>query len=159
MNPIVPIAPVVVAFYKGTRPGLKGKLITTIGRALDHGPYTHTEIILNNNLSYSSSLEDKGVRGKYIGYSTKGAWDFLVVPKGWLYVEQIERWFREHDGDEYDILGNLRFFTNFITHSPHKWFCSETTMEVFNFPESFRYGPNGAAITLQHHFKTRMIIT
>ena len=107
MNPLVPKSPVVVALYKGTRPGLKGKLITSIGKLLDHGPYAHTEIILFNDLSYSASLEDGGVRAKKINYSTYKAWDFIVIPQGRVRAAGIKQWFDTYDGKKYDIMGNI----------------------------------------------------
>ena len=34
-----------IAFYKGTRPGIAG-LYNRLGRLLDHGPYSHAELVL-----------------------------------------------------------------------------------------------------------------
>ena len=158
MHPSVPMATgLTVAFFKGNRPGIEG-IFNRIGRHLDAGPYSHAEIILPNGLSYSSSIVDKGVRFKNIGYSSVGNWDFLPIPNPDLIISnQVATWFAKHHGELYDHLGNLRFATNFAHDDPTKWFCSEAIMASLGVPEAFRYGPSGAASTLAWKFNTNMI--
>jgi hypothetical protein len=143
--------------YKGTRPGFEG-IQNRLGRFIDRGLYSHTELLFSDGLSASSSFIDKGVRTKPIGYSSVGSWDFLPIPDPGGEIEQRSRqWFLEHDGLKYDILGNIRFATNFARDSLDKWFCSESCMAALGFPEAFRYGPSGAATLLQHYYRTEII--
>lgn len=142
------------AFYKGVRPGPAG-LYNRLGRFLDRGPYSHCEMIFSKGISGSASYVDNGVRFKAIGYSSVGAWDFLPLPS------ELEgnafAWMLQHEGLKYDILGNLRFATNFARDSSNKWFCSESIMAMSGFPEAYRFGPSGGATMLQHHFNTKMV--
>lgn len=154
LDPSVPKG-LCVALYKGTRPGIEG-IYNRLGRFLDRGPYSHAELKFPNGLSASSSFMDKGVRTKQINYSSVGYWDFLPLPteleaKTW-------DWFRENDGKKYDILGNLRFASNFFRDSSNKWFCSEAIMAALGFYEPYRYGPSGLATTLTHHFNTKIVL-
>lgn len=157
VHPQVP-AGLVAAFYKGNRDGFGG-ITSRLGRMLDHGPYSHSELILPSGLSWSASLPDKGVRAKPIGYSSPHKWDFLPIPDptGAIAFE-AEQWYLAHDGEPYDVWGNVRFLTNFVSHSADKWFCSESNMAALGYPEPWRYGPSGMAVTLQHEFKTQMTI-
>lgn len=146
-----------LAFYKGNRDGYLG-LYSRLGRRLDHGPYSHSEMIFSNGLSASASLEDKGVRFKHIRYSNPHRWDFLPIPDpdGDLEAYAYD-WYTEHEGDKYDILGNIRFLIGFVRHSPDERFCSESNLEALKFPEPFRYGPSGAASIASFHFNSKII--
>lgn len=93
-----------------------------------------------------------------IEYSKAHKWDFLPLPDPTGALEaQVLSWYRHHLGQPYDIWGNVRFLTNLVSHSPDRWFCSESNMEALGYPESWRYGPSGMAATLQHDFKTQFI--
>lgn len=136
-----------LASYKGTRPGTEG-LSNRIGRFLDRGPYSHSELVFSDGWSASSSFIDGGVRFKRIGYSTPDAWDFLDLPN---YSELATRaWFIEHLGKPYDIWGNVRFFCGLARDSRDKWFCSESCAAALGWLEPFRYGPNGLYQVLKH---------
>lgn len=157
--PIHQIIPpgLVAAFYKGNRDSFLG-LQSRLGRLLDHGPYSHTEIIFPGGLSASASLEDKGVRFKHIRYSNANRWDFLPIPDPTGNLCRVSwRWHKDHEGLPYDIWGNVRFLTNLVSHSEDKWFCSEANMASLGYPQAWRYGPSGMAVTLQHDFKTQII--
>jgi hypothetical protein len=153
LHPTVPRG-LSVAFYKGVRPGISG-LYNRLGRHLDRGPYSHCEMVFSNGLSGSSSYVDKGVRFKLIGYSSVGYWDFLPLPS--TLEDRAFAWMHRHQGLKYDILGNLRFASNFARDSEDKWFCSEAIMSMSGFPEAYRFGPSGAATMLQHHFNAEMV--
>jgi hypothetical protein len=115
-------------------------------------------MIFSNTLSASASLMDRGVRFKQIGYSSVGNWDFLPIPDpGGSIEHKAHQWFLEHEGQGYDILGNVRFATNMARNNPDRWFCSESIMAALGFPEAFRYGPSGAATLLQHYYQSKMI--
>lgn len=130
-----------LAFYKGTRKGLQG-LYSRLTRWVDAGPYSHCELIFSDGLSASSSFIDGGVRFKSINYKEDN-WDFVELPD---YLEaQAREWFEEHEGDKYDVLGNLRFILFFVQHSKNKHFCNEAISDSLGFKESWRLGPNGFA--------------
>jgi hypothetical protein len=143
-----------IALYKGTRPGISG-LYNRLGRFIDRGPYSHCELKLSNGLSASSSFMDGGVRIKQINYTSEGNWDFLPVPA--YFEANAIKWFEAHKGAKYDLLGNLRFATNLARDDPYKWFCSESIMASVDYPEAYRYGPNGMAFLLQHTFQTEIL--
>jgi len=126
-----------MAFYKGTRPGLYG-IANRVGRYLDRGPYSHTELIFSDaRYSASSSIMDGGVRIKFIGYTSVGSWDFLPIPDKDNTIE--------------------KFATNFARDNPNKWFCSEANLAALGIPESYRYGPSGAATFLSWYFNSEMV--
>lgn len=137
-----------VALYKGTRPGLQG-IYNRLTRWIDRGKYSHCELVFSDGVSASASYIDGGVRFKVIDYNPEN-WDFIEIPK---YLEGRARWwFREHNGDPYDVLGNLRFAIGFARDSEGAWFCSEAVMEALGFIEPYRYGPNGMAAVLNRFF-------
>lgn len=156
LDPTVPLG-LSLALFKGTRPGVAG-LYNRLGRFLDRGPYSHCELVFPSGISASSSFVDGGVRMKVIGYSSMGNWDFLPIadPDGALERAAWD-WFCRHNGMAYDVLGNLRFATNFASDSADKWFCSEACMAALGYPEAYRYGPSGAATLLQWQLKTPII--
>lgn len=130
-----------LAFYKGTRKGLQG-IYSRLTRWVDSGPYSHCELIFSDGLSASSSFIDGGVRFKSIDYKEDN-WDFVELPD---YLEaQAREWFEEHEGDKYDVLGNIRFVLFFFRHSKTKHFCNEAISDSLGFKESWRLGPNGFA--------------
>lgn len=135
-----------VAFYKGTRPGIAG-LYNRLGRALDHGPYSHCELVLSDGMSASSSFMDRGVRIKFIGYSSVDCWDFVTVPQH--YELGARMWFKEHHGQKYDLMGNVNAMFGFVSHSEDKWFCSESIAAALGLNDPWRYKPNGLMAVLK----------
>ena len=160
MNLIDPSVPkgLSLALFKGTRSGLKG-IYNRLGRFIDRGPYSHTELVFTDRLSGSASYVDKGIRIKKIGYSSVGNWDFLPIPdeNGFL-EEKALKWYKDHLGCKYDVMGNIRFATNFARDSHDKWFCSESNLAALGFPEPFRYGPSGAASLIEHVYNSKILV-
>jgi len=147
-----------VALYKGTRPGLLG-LYNRAGRFLDRGPYSHCEIVFSDGVSWSSSLIDGGVRSKQINYSIVGNWDFLPLgDTGEAIEERILDWFLSHEGDKYDVMGNIRFAFGMFRDSPHKWFCSEAVMAAIGYSQAYRYGPSGMVAILERLTGDRVVV-
>lgn len=140
-----------VAFYKATRPGLKG-LYNRFVRWWERGPYSHCELVFPDGMSASSSFEDGGVRFKRIEYDP-AKWDFIEVP--WADGGAARRWFEAHEGKAYDLLGNVRFLFGPIQDGGDKSFCSEAVLDalcpedVFAIPEGWRFGPNAFAAVLR----------
>lgn len=140
------------AFYKGTRPGLQG-LYSRAVRLVDGGPYSHCELVFSDGLSASASYIDGGVRFKHIEYDAR-RWDFIALPPHIEYMAR--RWFEWHEGDRYDLTGNIRFLAWFVPEDPNGWFCSEAIAAAMGMPEPHRLGPNGLAavarFTNQHRW-------
>lgn len=128
-----------IAFYKGTRKGVQG-LYSRLTRWVDSGPYSHCELVFNDGLSASASFIDGGVRFKHIDYKPEH-WD--VVELQGFDGDKARQWFEDHEGEKYDLLGNLRFIFFFVKPSNNKWFCSEAIAEALSISESWRLGPNG----------------
>lgn len=139
------------AFYKGTRPGLGGVYNRAV-RWVDNGPYSHSELVFSDGMSGSASWVDGGVRLKRIIYDPD-RWDFLDLPPE---LEAAARqWFIDHDGEPYDLRGNIRFLCGIVRESKIGKFCSEAKMAALGFTEPWRYGPNGAAATLRDWVRVR----
>jgi len=136
-----------ILFYKGTRKGVQG-IYSRLVRFVDKGKYSHCEVLFSDGLSASASFIDKGVRFKQIDY-TSDNWDEVEVACDEL---TVRAWFNNHEGDKYDILGNLRFGLFFITPSKNKWFCNEAIGEALGIKDSWRYGPNGLYALLTSDF-------
>ena len=134
-----------IAFYRGTRPGIAG-LYNRLGKWLDHGPYSHCELVFSDGMSGSASFMDHGVRIKYIGY-TSGDWDFVEIPE--RYEPVARRWFISERGKAYDLMGNINAAFGFVPHSRDKWFCSEAIAASLKLNDPWRYKPNGLAAVLK----------
>jgi len=127
-----------VAFYRGTRPGVAG-VYNWFVRQWESGPYSHVELQFSDGVSASSSFADKGVRFKDIDY-TSGQWDFIDLP---AHLEKYARaYFEKHNGEKYDLIGNVHFLIGFIQHANDRKFCSEAVAEALGILEGWRYGPN-----------------
>lgn len=133
------------AFYKGTRPGLAG-IYNRAVRWVDNGPHSHCELIFSDGIAASSSWADGGVRFKQI-YFDPARWDFIDLPPE--KEASARQWFIEHEGEPYDLRGNLRFLVGVVRESGKGKFCSEATMASLGFSEPWRYGPNGSAVILR----------
>lgn len=134
------------AFYRGTRPGLAG-IYNRLVRWIDRGPYSHCEMIFSDGLAASASWMDSGVRFKVIEFDPEH-WDFIDLP---LEKEAAAReWFRDHLGEGYDLLGNLRFLFGWIKESVDRWFCSEAFAAALGMGDPWRHGPDGLAVLLKY---------
>lgn len=133
------------ASYKGTRPGLAGGY-NRIVRRIDNGPYSHDELIFSDGMAASASWMDGGVRFKRIDFNPDH-WDFIDLPPE--KEAAARQWFIDHDGEPYDLPGNLRFLCGVVREEKDGWFCTEAKMAALGFTDPWRYGPNGAAAILR----------
>jgi hypothetical protein len=139
------------AFYKGTRPGLAG-VYNRIVRWWTRSPYSHVELVMSTGRSWSSSFEDVGVRSKLIDFDP-AKWDVIDLPD---HLEPAaEKWFREHRGQGYDLLGNLQFVVAAIPDIKSRWFCSEAVAAALGIPEPWRYDPGTLKSALSIYDQTR----
>ncbi len=127
-----------IAFYKGTRKGLAGIYSRGV-RLVTKGRYSHCEVVFNNGMSASASFIDKGVRFKRIEYDPAN-WDFLEIDD--KYELNAWKWFKEHEGESYDLLGNIHFLLPFVGDDRHKWSCAESVAEALQIRDSWRIHPN-----------------
>lgn len=132
------------AFYKAHKPGVKG-LYNRLIQWWERGQYSHCELVFSDGVAASSSLLDGGVRFKQIVFDP-AKWDFINLPAG--KESAARQWFIDHDGDHYDVIGNLRFIFDFLPDDPAKWFCSEAVAAALGSHDPWRYGPNGLHSTL-----------
>lgn len=131
--------------YKSTRPGMSG-LYNRLVRWWDRGIYSHCEVVFSDGMSASSSYLDNGVRFKDITYDTS-KWDFFDVPD--VYEAEARGWFIKHNGQGYNLVGNVRFAIGFLAPSKNKWFCSESIAASLGLSEPWRMSPNGIVSLLQ----------
>lgn len=125
------------AFYRGTHAGLPG-LYNRAVRRWTRSAFSHVEIVFSDGQSASASYMDGGVRFKRIAY-TSGDWAFVDLPP-WL-ERQARDWFDFHEGDGYDLLGNLHFVLSPVGDDKDRWFCSEAVAAALGFPDPPRYDP------------------
>lgn len=127
----------IAAFYKGTRPGIQGVYSWGV-RKWTRSNYSHCELIFSNGDAASSSYIDGGVRFKKIDFED-GKWDFVTLPDS---LENAARdWFVQHQGEKYDLWGNVHFVISAVGDDKDKWFCSEAMGAALGLDEAWRYSP------------------
>lgn len=126
-----------VAFYKGTHPGLPG-VYNRLVRWWTRSPYSHAELVFASGHAASSSAMDGGVRFKVIDFEPE-RWDFVDVPAG--LARAAWQWFEAHEGQAYDLLGNLHFVISAVGDDKRKWFCSEAVAAALGMPDPERFDP------------------
>ena len=140
-----------VAFYKGTKTGLAGIYNRGV-RFVTKGKYSHCELIFSDGMSASSSFMDGGVRFKKIEYDPLN-WD--IVDVGEQGEQNARRWFEDHEGESYDLIGNLHFIFGFVGDNRHKWSCAESVAEAMGIPDSWRINPNSLYPIINKYFKLK----
>lgn len=125
------------AFYKG-----KGNFMNALIRWWTNGPYSHTEVIVeqrgNASLCYSSHKPDGGIRGKW-RYLDPEEWDFVDIDYD---AELCKKWYEDRKGAKYDMLGLLGLVFRRDDYSRIKYFCSEANASSVGISEGWRYDPN-----------------
>lgn len=125
-----------VAFYNG-----RARFFNRAVSWWLYGPHSHTELILDedDNLSKcaSSSFMDDGVRIKWMALDP-AHWELVDVDADYVKADQ---WFKEHRGEDYDLLGLVGFIWRRITGEKKKWFCSEAIAAALGFPDPWRFDP------------------
>lgn len=126
------------AVYKSIHAGLPG-IYNRAVRWITHSKYSHCELIFSDGVAASASYMDGGVRFKEgIDFNTD-KWDFIKLPDE---LEAAARlWFTDHEGDEYDLKGNLHFILGAIGDSNGKEFCSEALAAALGITDPWRFSP------------------
>ncbi len=127
-----------IAFYKGTRPRLAGIYNRGV-RVVTKGKYSHCEAIFSDGMSASASFADGGVRFKSIQYDP-AHWDFIEIPD--VFEPRIRKWFEDHKGDSYDVLGNVHFLVPLVGDDKSRWCCSEALAAAIGVVDAWRFHPN-----------------
>jgi len=123
-----------IALYKG-----KQHLFNKAVAWWTRGPYSHVELILDDNVSVSSSFRDGGVRYKQINYSNTENWDFIEIgpePEG------LRAKIDEILDQKYDWMGLIGFVFRRVGDDRKKLFCSESVMYLLGYSEPWRFDPN-----------------
>lgn len=133
------------AFYKGTHPGWPG-VYNRLVRAVEHGRYSHVELIFSDGMAASSSFMDHGVRFKAISFDP-ALWDLVELPAR---LEAAARdWVISHAGWGYDLWGNVHFIFGWVRDSNGKVCCSESVAAALGMEDPWRFEPNALASALK----------
>lgn len=100
--------------------------------------YSHCELVVND-ISYSSSMQDKGVRAKSINY-TSGNWD--IFPITFVDSAKVLNYYQKTKGSKYsysDLVLKQVLNTKFNNRGAR--FCSEWCAEALGIPVSSSLNP------------------
>lgn len=122
-----------LALYKA-----KGKIGNAGIRWWTNSKYSHCELVING-FCYSSSVQDKGVRKKFIDLDPAN-WDFVELP--WADEQKALNYFEETDAFTYGWL-SLLWSQMFNRNVPDKGsqFCSEWVANAIGLPNAVSYSP------------------
>ena len=129
-----------------------------IGRliSLRSSPYTHSELLFSDGVSFSSTMEDgmNGARYLEIDYSNHPErWGAVPIPMSDEEAEVIRRTADCMNGSiEYDLWGLLSFGTllNIIKPDPNKMWCSEICGYLIKRIHALDITPDRTHPTLLH---------
>lgn len=142
---------VYLACYHGRADKLSYRIFDGITRFFTRGKYSHCEIAIalpdGRYQCYSSSYRDGGVRTKTMHLDDK-KWDLL--PLDGLAFADVEDYYRQTKGADYDLLGALGCVAGLRQHAD-RYFCSEWCFNViFGSNQGFRFSPNQLAEIVRH---------
>ena len=144
-----------MAFYKAWQP--KGSYVDKLISIFTLGPYSHTELVFSDGISFSISGRSEGARFKKID----------LVLERWVTIDLDITDFNETkmreraeniNGIEYDYLGAfLCRKTPWCIHTKNKLFCSEVSTNLIRqytgykfFDKGCRYSPMRLFRNLKH---------
>lgn len=122
-----------LAMYKG-----EGTFVNQFIRWWTGSIYSHCELVVND-VCYSSSLMDGGVRGKVINLGS-GNWDLIELP--WASGSGVVDYFAATDHQKYGLTSlvvNQLFNRNVLGEAP---FCSEWCAAALGLPNPSTYSPS-----------------
>lgn len=114
-----------IAFYIGKYGTFYDKLISLV----TFSKYSHCEIVFDSGVSASSSIRDGGVRFTKINFDYK--WEIYDLHTD-EFESEVIAWFKEHDGDKYDLLGAIGSLFHINLSSKDKKYCSEACATVLD---------------------------
>ena len=122
-----------LALYKG-----KGLPFNKLVRWWTSSEYSHCELVIDQ-LAYSSSLMDGGVRKKWIDFRPEH-WDFIDLP--WADADAVMDYFVRTDAEKYGVLGLIKsqlLNRNYFIKGSQ--FCSEWCANALGLPSPSSYSP------------------
>lgn len=111
------------------------------------GDYSHVELVFSDDLWFSSSPRDDGVRYRAIEFIPEH-WDMIDLSVTPEEEATIRIWCDGKVGAGYDWWGVLHFYLRFLPQSKDKWFCSEIVLAAlqnigwFAGVKAWRVSPN-----------------
>lgn len=136
------------AFFKGHSAGLAG-LFDIADHLWMAGDYSHCELIFSDGRSASSVLS-AGVRFTNPGdidFSDTTQWDVVELEN--VDESAALTWFVKHQGQPYDVLGDLHFVIGLISHQDGHKFCSFACGAACGFDQAWRFDPNVLYVVLE----------
>ena len=127
-----------IYFYKAIQPGFNGIYSHGI-RIVTRSIYSHCELQFSNGKAASSSYKDGGVRFKDIEFDPE-RWDYIELPDE-IFEAKAWQWFKDHEGQGYDLIGDLHFVISVVGDAKKKWFCSEAIAASLGIPNAARFDP------------------
>ena len=131
-----------IHFYKAKKGNLKDKIIGLVS------VFSHVELEINN-ICYSSSNRDKGVRSKVIDTSNAQKWLSFDLKKD-IDENICLGYFKSVEGQQYDWL-NI-FFSQIIKlniQSRNKQICSEFVANCLGLENAHKYSPESLFFKLK----------
>lgn len=131
-----------IAFYKATYGDWLDKTIAFFS----NGPYSHVEMIFENNLSFSSSPRKNGIdfrtaEFKDSGETSKANSEITFITERWTFIDvtvndtqynTIWDFCEEQVGKKYDWFGAVYSVLPIIPGSSNRWYCSEVIIASFH---------------------------
>lgn len=102
--------------------------------------YSHGELVVND-IAYSSSARDKGVRSKVIDF-TNGKWDLFDIDPKVVNIDHAMYIFGLYEGSRYDWQNIARYILPFVQQSPGKFVCFEFMGFMLNHAGSYKLTGN-----------------
>jgi hypothetical protein len=114
------------------------------------GPFSHTELIFSDNMWFSASMRDKGVRYKYIlkipYFDIKEInfdhWKIVRLNISPVLEFKIRAWCNSQVGKSYDWRGMLSFILPVIKENSNDWYCTELNIQAIERNNKKRYSAN-----------------
>lgn len=131
-----------IAFYKGT-----GTIFDKLIRFWTSGPYSHCELLTDYGTGWSSSFRDKGIRERWIDF-TSYKWDIVEIDTTLEQYGAALEWFHTHNRTPYDLLGLLGFLIRPQRGNSRQYFCSEAVAAALGFKDPWRFCPNTLYVAL-----------
>jgi hypothetical protein len=109
-------------------------------RKVTRKPYSHSELIVGNN-SYSSSIQDEGVRKEDIDILLRNPEHWDVRELKWAKDQDVIDYYLETQDEPYgwfDLLSQYGLHLNFESRGD---FCSQWCAKALKLPNPGRYSP------------------
>ncbi len=136
---------VYLALYKHKKPvkswrDFVDRFLDELIRFITKSPYSHCELAIENSSGsydcYSSSVQDKGVRGVILNLCPE-RWDLIPID---VEAEQIEKFYLHTKHCKYDAKGAFGVLLGFKQRK-NRYFCSEWCWAAMGGTDGWRFSP------------------